>query len=615
MIKSLELRNWKAYPRFRQEFTPGTTFIVARNGVGKSSIVQAIAFALFGGNTLWGRENSPVTNAVRGGEGAEAFVQLTLQLGNDEVVVRRTVTRVRRTKVQTAVQVNGQLASESDLRDAVRAGTGVDPTQLSMLAVVSEGQVLSAADAGVDIAAMLSETFGVDRLRDAAQRSRRRAGQIEREADELRKSLRDVPLRQAQVLEQDLQQRLASLERERLPLRRSLEQARAQQGANREWSNYDQAAVAYLQAREARDQEMATVVDEWSRNLEAIMPVPLTDAATQPTLPTLLDAVEAEISTRREQRARLESAAEQAEGALVDLAAGLGVCPTCRRPLSGRELRAAQEENKKILESNRRGVVAVDEKLGILDRAQTVLRRERIRPAPAPPAEPQAPRPKGEVPDDQVLVDLEERVERLTEEIGATRAQIRSLQQDRQDQAASEALARRLVDMYRRAETGYALANTLNETAEVICAERIGPLTNEVQKRWSSVWRREPLIMDPTGALSLNFGEEPVPFSEFSGGQRTIAQILVRILALQMATRSPFLILDEPLEHLDPRNRRLLASLLVRASEGETTLRQVLVTTYEESVTRRLSTWRGEPAENGEGAFRSRVLQVAPLPE
>jgi ABC-type lipoprotein export system ATPase subunit len=44
--------------------------------------------------------------------------------------------------------------------------------------------------------------------------------------------------------------------------------------------------------------------------------------------------------------------------------------------------------------------------------------------------------------------------------------------------------------------------------------------------------------------------------------------------------------LDEPLEHLDPRNRRI-ASLLVKASE-ESQTRQIVATTYEEAVARRL---------------------------
>ena len=50
--------------------------------------------------------------------------------------------------------------------------------------------------------------------------------------------------------------------------------------------------------------------------------------------------------------------------------------------------------------------------------------------------------------------------------------------------------------------------------------------------------------------------------------------------------------MDEPLEHLDPTNRRAVAATLVSAVElGE--LEQILVTTYEEPLARRLAARTG----------------------
>jgi predicted ATPase len=55
---------------------------------------------------------------------------------------------------------------------------------------------------------------------------------------------------------------------------------------------------------------------------------------------------------------------------------------------------------------------------------------------------------------------------------------------------------------------------------------------------------------------------------------------------LNASTRAAFLWLDEPLEHLDPKNRRLTASLMATAGQH---VRQVLVTTFEEALARRLA--------------------------
>lgn len=59
-----------------------------------------------------------------------------------------------------------------------------------------------------------------------------------------------------------------------------------------------------------------------------------------------------------------------------------------------------------------------------------------------------------------------------------------------------------------------------------------------------------------------------------------------RLLVLETCTKASFLWLDEPLEHLDPRNRRLAASLM--AAAGDHT-RQLLVTTYEDQLARNLA--------------------------
>jgi DNA repair exonuclease SbcCD ATPase subunit len=72
-----------------------------------------------------------------------------------------------------------------------------------------------------------------------------------------------------------------------------------------------------------------------------------------------------------------------------------------------------------------------------------------------------------------------------------------------------------------------------------------------------------------------------------SGGEKTVALILLRLALVSALTKADFLILDEPLEHLDPRNRRLLISSLYQAVD-KGLIRQAIVTTYEESLVRRL---------------------------
>jgi DNA repair protein SbcC/Rad50 len=48
MINSIQLRNWKSHIESDLQFQPGTNVLVGSMGAGKSSILQAISFALFG---------------------------------------------------------------------------------------------------------------------------------------------------------------------------------------------------------------------------------------------------------------------------------------------------------------------------------------------------------------------------------------------------------------------------------------------------------------------------------------------------------------------------------------------------------------------------------------
>ncbi|MFX0134782.1 MAG: AAA family ATPase, partial [Candidatus Hodarchaeota archaeon] len=48
MINRLEINNWKKYKRFDINFKEGINFIIGPNGIGKTSIIEAIIFGLTG---------------------------------------------------------------------------------------------------------------------------------------------------------------------------------------------------------------------------------------------------------------------------------------------------------------------------------------------------------------------------------------------------------------------------------------------------------------------------------------------------------------------------------------------------------------------------------------
>ena len=84
MIERLVLRNWKSHHRTFVEFEPGTNVIIGINGAGKSSVLEAIYFALFGPP----EKNKFYERTLRNGE-KEGYVELTFTHGGKRYTVKR----------------------------------------------------------------------------------------------------------------------------------------------------------------------------------------------------------------------------------------------------------------------------------------------------------------------------------------------------------------------------------------------------------------------------------------------------------------------------------------------------------------------------------------------
>lgn len=61
MIQRLELQNWRAYDRLDLELGPGATFVVASNGIGKTSLIMAAAW---GSSATWPACEAPMRSAA-----------------------------------------------------------------------------------------------------------------------------------------------------------------------------------------------------------------------------------------------------------------------------------------------------------------------------------------------------------------------------------------------------------------------------------------------------------------------------------------------------------------------------------------------------------------------
>ena len=125
-------------------------------------------------------------------------------------------------------------------------------------------------------------------------------------------------------------------------------------------------------------------------------------------------------------------------------------------------------------------------------------------------------------------------------------------------------------------------------TAERLANEQIEPLSQQVRWRWKALFGEDGLQFRPDGTIVRVVGDRELPWSQLSSGEQIWARLVASLLVLRSSTTLPFAWLDEPLEHLDPRARRIVATDLATSTRSGRPA-QMIVTTYEHTLARQLA--------------------------
>jgi len=189
MIRRLRLENWKAYENLDLSFGAGATFVVAQNGVGKSSLMQGLIYGLYGETAL----GFPAEKARRAGA-QSSTVEVTVELpGGVTLVVARHLAAPKksgsRVRHKVEATVNGEPITGDQMTTELSARLGAAVDQLPSLTVLKEGDVLREGDSGpsFNVVAHLSSLLGVDRATSTASQLDRLESQQSRAGDAFRR--------------------------------------------------------------------------------------------------------------------------------------------------------------------------------------------------------------------------------------------------------------------------------------------------------------------------------------------------------------------------------------------------------------------------------------------
>ena len=180
MIKDILLKDFIAHRNTKLEFCKGITIFVGHNGSGKSSIIDAITFALFGKHTRKSNKNlirrgansamvqmhftlnSREFLATRGlnGGGVQPFSQFSFVSDGDKTLNRPIVGGERK-------QFGESMSSE------IAKVLGLDYEKLRVAAVVQQGELVRLVEAQPkEFKELLNGLIGIDRLDSAYETMR-----------------------------------------------------------------------------------------------------------------------------------------------------------------------------------------------------------------------------------------------------------------------------------------------------------------------------------------------------------------------------------------------------------------------------------------------------------
>ena len=328
MIRRLHLRNWRSYEDLDLSLDPGTTFVVAPNGVGKTSLVYGIAWAVFGQQS----GIDPKTSIRAGADSAEVQTQLDLPDGHHLTIART----VKRHGAPTATySIDGASLTERAALAQLEQALGVELAVAGRLSTMLGGAHLAAHNA-LDLESHLHDAFGVSHLLRAAETAESVAKQSERARTALRTTTRRSLISRAAV-----ESNIAEIEAEvaRLTERgEELDQLRDAAAAQRSLVERHLAIAAEL---ERHDRHRAQLIAE-AENLLGRPVEAGNEESVSTDLRTELTRANRAVDDATQGTATPRSAISAANEAIGLLGRSSATCPTCMRRLPPDQRRSAQ---------------------------------------------------------------------------------------------------------------------------------------------------------------------------------------------------------------------------------------------------------------------------------
>jgi DNA repair protein SbcC/Rad50 len=300
-VRRLRLQNYRRHRDTELELPEGVVAVLGRNGSGKSSLLEAIAFALFGpsalrtGKDLLRHAAAAPTDAVR--------VELDLELGGQALQLVRKL-RGKALTPNASLHVDGVVlvppgaGSSEAATTEIEGRLGMDRDAFFTTIVAQQGELSRLADARpADRKRLLLRMLGIDRVENAIARGRVERNVAQQTLENLRALAPDLAVLEAEgkARQDELAQAVRNVESTQ---RLAQEARQASEAAEKAFAVQE---AAYQEERLRAQRLVALRTEEESRSREVQrLTVELQRARDAERQCQALEALAAQVETRDE---------------------------------------------------------------------------------------------------------------------------------------------------------------------------------------------------------------------------------------------------------------------------------------------------------------------------
>ncbi len=606
MLHHISIENWKGHEGIELSFKKGVNFITGPNGIGKTSILDAICYAFLGTIEFMGsyRGIKPA-DLIRNPE-AKSEMRLTFSVpeGKHYDIIRR-INPSRRAvlKLDGETIATGWQNVTNNILELFKASS----VFLGRYVFLTEGETYEYINRppGEGLAKHIESVLGIDSMENLEGIF----GTLYRKYTDIARDLRRQ-VTSAQIATDEDKAIYAGLEKQV----QSLLDEQKRNSDDIEKLNKEQGALSLeVESLKKAQIQIGEILHDWQKHFAPLNLIKDPIQAIKKKR-MQLENKHKDLMTKRNQLStesgRLSALIDSAKSVfellqhLPDKDADR-ICPVCKRPFTAQMVDQLEKESLETVE--RLETNLANQKTQILN-AENATEDNRKKLSTLDALESRVNSVLKYGPGTLSTIELREKITSLGERAETLTQQADKLKKNRAELEAQIRKLRSNIDSIRgkiepikiNALNSSLVSATkieflsqifLNSVEGSLSKQRsimLAPLVKELSTMWSHFMNTQVEVeMGDKCELSIidKRYHAPFKFPQLSGGEKTALLILTHMLLCKHFSDSDFMLLDEPLEHLDARNRWALVNFLIQSCKRGAP-EQLVVTTIEEPYVR-----------------------------